>query len=175
VEVTGMKENQSYDYFFANSGFAVRGWPGFMGKTNTSFREEFRGKIKAAPLPHLRGSKPAQVFGGWNLMISNLSVNVPEALKFVEFLLSDEIQKLHYEEANILPVKKSVYTDEKFIAKHPELSFYSRLFEAGVYRPMFENYTSVSDILVDHLNRAIRENLPPKVALEAINGQFRGN
>ncbi len=175
VEVTGMKENQSYDFFFDNNGFAVRGWPGFMGKTNTSFRDEFRGKIKAAPLPHLKGSKPAQVFGGWNLMISNLSVNVPEAIQFIEFLLSDEIQKLHYEEGNILPVKKSVYADKKFVAKHPELSFYAELFEAGVYRPMFENYTSVSDILVQHLNEAMRENIPPKVVLEAINRQFKGN
>lgn len=172
VEVTGMKENQSYDYFFANNGFAVRGWPGFMSKNNASFKDEFRGRIKAAPLPHLKGSKPAQVFGGWNLMISNLSVNVPEAIKFIEFLLSDEIQKLHYEEGNILPVKKSVYADRDFMAKHLELSFYARLFEAGVYRPMFENYTSVSDILVEHLNEAIRLDLPSRPVLDAINGHF---
>lgn len=174
-EVAGMKENQSYEFFFANDGFAVRGWPGFMGKTNTSFRDEFRGKVKAAPLPHLNGSKPAQVFGGWNLMISNLSVNVPEAIKFVEFLLSDEIQKLHYEEGNILPVKRSVYADAAFVAKHPELSFYEKLFEAGVYRPMFENYTLVSDLIVQYLNRAIRENMAPAAVLEEINAHFRGN
>lgn len=174
-EVTGMKENQSYEYFFANDAFAVRGWPGFMGRSNPSFKDEFRGKVKAAPVPHFEGSRPAQVFGGWNLMISNLSQNVPEAMEFVEYLLSDEIQKLHYEEGNILPVKKSVYSDKKFIARHPELQFYQNLFHAGVYRPMFENYTSVSDIIVHHLNEAIKANSSSSEILPRINSHFRGN
>jgi multiple sugar transport system substrate-binding protein len=156
IEVTSFKENRSYEYFFENDAFAVRGWPGFMSKETKSFKEKYRGLVKAAPLPHIDGSKPTNVFGGWNLMISKLSNKVPEVIKFIEFLLEDDNQKMMYEEGRVLPVKKSLYSDKAFVNKHQELVFYSKLFKYGVHRPMFEDYTGFSDMLVSRINQAMK-------------------
>jgi len=172
VEVTGMKENQSYEYFFNKEAFALRGWPGFLSTSNKAVKAEYRDKLKAAPLPHIAGSKPAFVFGGWNLMISKFSDNIPEVMRFVNFLLSVESQKLHYEEGNVLPVRRSVYEDKEFIKKHPELTFYAKLFEFGVHRPIFEDYTGLSDILVKHINNAIKNNLSAEETIAEIKKEM---
>lgn len=173
VEVTGLKENQSYQYYFDNEGFALRGWPGFLSPSTAALKEEYRSKIKAVPLPHISGSKPAYVFGGWNLMISKFSDNIPEVIRFVNYLLSDENQKFHYEEGNVLPVKRSVYEDAEFTARHPELTFYARLFESGVHRPIFEDYTGLSDIIVKHLNDAIKNNKSGDATVTAIKKDLK--
>jgi multiple sugar transport system substrate-binding protein len=172
LEVIKFKEMQSYQYFFEKDAFAVRGWPGFLSEDNKFFPKEFRGKVKAAPLPHLDGSSPAYVFGGWNLMVSKLSSKIQEVRIFIEYMLSDEIQKFHYEDGNVLPVKKSVYSDATFLKKHPELVFYQKLFENGIHRPMFERYTGLSDIIVKHINEAIEKNIEPGQVLQKIKNEI---
>ncbi|MCC6550035.1 MAG: extracellular solute-binding protein [Ignavibacteriaceae bacterium] len=157
-EVSRLKENESYEKFFTNDAFAVRGWPGFMSKTNLAFKKEFRGKILPAPVPHRKGKQPVSVFGGWNLMVSRFSNNVPEVVKFMTYMLKKENQKILFEEGYLLPAVKSPYMEAAFIKRYPELVFYKKLFEKGRYRPMFESYTGVSDILSSNISKAIENN-----------------
>lgn len=153
--VTALRENSSYQYFVNNNCFAIRGWPNFLSDENKYLDENLRANIKRAPLPHISGSEPASVFGGWNLMVSKYSENIPEVMKFLEFILSDEAQKILYEEENFLPVIKSLYQDSSFVKYHSELEFYQDLFKTGVYRPFLEEYTNVSDILSFYINKAL--------------------
>jgi multiple sugar transport system substrate-binding protein len=175
AEVTRLKENESYEKFFTNDAFAVRGWPGFMSKTNLSFREELRGKIIPVPVPHRSGTNPVSVFGGWNLMISRFSNNVPEVVKFITYILREENQKMLFEEGYLLPAVQSPYTDKELVAKYPELEFYKNLFEKGKYRPMFEEYTGVSDILSSNINKAIERNTDAARVTETILKQIEQN
>ncbi|MBV6511018.1 MAG: putative ABC transporter-binding protein [Ignavibacteriaceae bacterium] len=175
AEVTRLKENESYQKFFENDGFAVRGWPGFMSKTNLAFKEELRGKILPAPVPHIAGTKPVSVFGGWNLMISRFSNNVPEVVKFITYILKEEHQKLLFEEGYLLPAVKSPYTDKEFTGKYPELQFYKKLFEKGKYRPMFEEYTGISDILSSNISKAIEKNTDAATVTGTILRQIEQN
>lgn len=171
-EVTRLKENESYERFFTNDAFAVRGWPGFMSKTNLAFKEEFRGKIQSAPVPHSKGKPPVSVFGGWNLMVSRFSNNVPEVVKFMTFMLREENQKLLFEEGYLLPAVKSPYADAAFIKKYPELEFYKKLFKMGRYRPMFESYTGISDILSSNISKAIENNSDAETVTRGILKQI---
>ncbi len=167
-KVVDFNEDESYQFFLENSGVFLRGWPGFI-RTETLKKEfpvEFS-ECVVAPLPHLRGAKPAYVFGGWNLMISKFSTKIPEAAQFVRFLLGKESQEIMYEYSGVLPANDSVYSDSSFVVKHPELKFYESLFKYGVYRPFSENYTKVSDILSYYLNLAISGKLSAKEALRA--------
>lgn len=158
-EVVRLRENESYKYFVNNDCFAVRGWPNFLSEDNFYLTEDLRTKIKRAPLPHLNGSKPASVFGGWNLMVSKYSEKIPEVMKFLEFIISNEAQKILYKEGNYLPVVKTLYEDSEFIRDYPELNFYNNLFASGVYRPFLEEYTNISDILSAQINKALRKEL----------------
>ncbi len=171
-EVTRFKEMESYEFFFSKDAFAVRGWPGFMSKDNRYFPDSLRSVIKAAPLPHKEGSEPAYVFGGWNLMISENSENIPESVEFIKFLLEPENQKMLYSEGRILPVIDTLYNSPGFADQFPELKFYKHLFLNGVFRPEFENYTGISDIITKNLSRAIKEGLTPAAAAEEIDKQI---
>ncbi|HSP87680.1 MAG TPA: extracellular solute-binding protein, partial [Ignavibacteriaceae bacterium] len=95
-EVIKFKENPSYNFFLENDGIFLRGWPGFLSKDNKTFenKPEIFANLKRAPLPHLKGTKPGSVFGGWNLMVSKYSTKVPEIIKFAQFFISEEAQKI---------------------------------------------------------------------------------
>ncbi len=168
AEVTNLRENESYQFFSDTDAFAVRGWPSFVSKDNKYIRKELLKHIKMAPTPHIKGSKPASVFGGWNLMVSKYSNKIPEVMKFIEFLISPESQKILYEEGGYLPVNKSLYEDSSFIKYHPDLIFYEKLFRNGIHRPFDENYTTISDLISFYLNRGISQNLPAKRVIEQI-------
>lgn len=164
--VTELRENNSYQYFVNNNSFAVRGWPNFLNKENKYLSDSLRAFIKKAPLPHFSGSKPASVFGGWNLMVSKYSEKIPEVMKFLEYILSEEAQQILYQEENFLPVIKSLYEDSLFITQNPELKFYENLFKTGVYRPFLEEYTNISDILSLYINKALKNELTVNEAVK---------
>ncbi|MDP2303380.1 MAG: extracellular solute-binding protein [Ignavibacteria bacterium] len=171
--VLRFKETQSYNYFNENNGLFLRGWPGM--QKDFKDNKKLSNQIEVVPVPHFAGSKPASVFGGWNLMVSRYSSRLSESFMFVNFLLTDEVQKLMYEEGTYLPINSSIYNDTSYTKKHPELLFYKSLLERGIHRPFLTNYTTVSDIFSYYINLALRKEMSIKEALrnadESINSQ----
>jgi len=99
-------------------------------------------------------------------MISQFSEKIPEVIKFAKFLLSEESQKIMYEEGGYLPINKKLYDDEAFVSQHKEIDFFKNLYKFGVHRPFMEGYTNVSDILSYFINRAIKGEISVNSALE---------
>ena len=99
-------------------------------------------------------------------MISKFSEKRPEVIKFAKFLLSEESQKLMFEEGSYLPTNKKLYTDAKFVKRYPDLLYFKNLYQFGVHRPFIEDYTNVSDILSYYLNRAIKKEISVDDALK---------
>lgn len=168
LEVTHLRENESYKYFSDNNAFAVRGWPSFLSEDNKYVRKEILSKIKRAPTPYFSNTRPASIFGGWNLMVSKYSDKIPEVTKFIEFLLSPEAQKILYEEGGYLPVISNLYEEKNYVNYYEDLKFYKKLFERGVLRPIDENYTIYSDIISTELNRAILNGSPSSILIDRI-------
>jgi multiple sugar transport system substrate-binding protein len=176
-EVIQFKENPSYNYFAENNGIFLRGWPGFLSTDNKDLtnKPEIFKNLKRAPLPYLKGTKPGSVFGGWNLMISKFSTKIPEIIKFTQFLLSEEAQKIMFENGGYLPVNRKIYSDSNYIHSHPELKFYYKLLEIGVHRPFLKQYTNVSDILSYYLNLAIKQEISVDDALKLATEKIKSN
>ncbi|MBI5727347.1 MAG: extracellular solute-binding protein [Ignavibacteriales bacterium] len=165
-QVAQMKENPSYEYFFKNNGLFLRGWPSMPGYiTDAAIETNQMQNMAIAPPPHFKAGKPAAVFGGWNLMVSNYSKYKTESFRFISFLLSEEAQKVMLEEGQVLPVNKHLYQDSAIVQKHPRLPFYRQLFKIGIHRPFLDNYPYVSDVLSYYLNKAIRNEVQPREAL----------
>ena len=164
--VTYLKENESYNLFAKDNGVFIRSWPSMIDNDNEFMTDEMKSNLKMAPMPHFTGSKPGSVYGGWNLMISKFSERIPEVIKFTKFLLSEESQKIMYEEGGYLPTTKTLYDDEEFIKNHPELEFFKALYKSGVHRPFLESYTNVSDILSFYINKAIKQEISVDEALK---------
>lgn len=166
ANVTGFKEDPSYNYFLKNNGVFLRGWPAFYTgykqekKYNKLFKNIFR-----APTPHFKDGKAVSIFGGWNLMISKYSNNIPESVKFLNFVTSEEAQKLLYEKGGFLPVNNLVYNDSAFLNKHKSLYFFKNLLKQGVNRPFLQSYTGISDVISFYLHEAIKKQISVSDAL----------
>lgn len=172
-EVALLKENESFRYFAKNNGIFIRVWSSMFDDKVEYLTEEQRANLKIAPLPHLENISGSAAYGGWNLMISQFSEKIPEVIKFVKFLLSEESQKIMYEEGGYLPVRKNLYEDSVFINKHEELLFFKKLFNTGVHRPFLEGYTNISDIISYYVNRALKQELSVEQALIEADTKIR--
>jgi len=161
-EVVSSKENETYNLFLKNNGLFLRGWPAFLTEyPKLAIENGLKTKIDIAPTPHFKSGKPVSVFGGWNLMISKFSPHVEEAILFIKYLLSEEAQLIMYQNGGYLPINESIYENEL----DQRLLFYKQLINSGVHRPFLENYTKISDIMVEFLNKAIKKELSVSQAL----------
>ena len=71
-----------------------------------------------------------------------------------------------YEDGGYLPVNKNLYDDKELVKNHPDLKFFEKLYQTGVYRPFLEDYTNVSDILSYYVNSAIKCDISVNEALK---------
>lgn len=165
-DVLRFKEDDSYKYFLQNNGVFLRGWTGLFKNNLVGNNYLYlKNDIGEAPIPHLKGSQPTSVYGGWDLMVSKFSSKVPESIRFVKFLMSEEAQKILFEEGGYIPINNSIYKDSVYVSKNPKLNFYTSLLKNGLYRPFSEQYTNVSDILSYYINLSIKGSLSPHDAL----------
>jgi multiple sugar transport system substrate-binding protein len=166
LDVVRFKEDDSYNYFLQNDGVFLRGWTGlFKNNKVGSNYSVLNDSIEEVPTPHLKGSQPNSVFGGWDLMVSRFSSKIPEAICFIKFLMSKEAQKILFEEGGYIPINNSIYEDSLYMVKNPALLFYESLLKTGIYRPFSEQYTIVSDVLSYYVNLSVRGSLSPHDAL----------
>ncbi|MBI9072146.1 MAG: extracellular solute-binding protein [Melioribacteraceae bacterium] len=169
--VTSVEENACLKMYSENDGFFLRTWPSF--RKNLLHHEKSRKNIDnyfAAPLPHFEGTRPAYVFGGWNLMVSKYSKNKSASLKFIKFLLEEENQLFLLNNASSLPVIKELYNSE-----NEKLKFYKSVFKDGVLRPFWEDYTRISDIVSHFAKLAIDKEITVNHALKKMNQYIRNN
>jgi multiple sugar transport system substrate-binding protein len=98
-------------------------------------------------------------------MVSRFSSKIPESIRFIKFLMSEEAQKILYEEGGYVPINNKIYSDSSLIKDRTKLNCYYQLIQNGIYRPFSEQYTNVSDILSYYMNLALKGNLTPHEAL----------
>lgn len=164
--VTKFDEYQGYIYALQNDAVFVRGWPGFLKHYNYIIPSaEKLVYFERAALPHFSGGKPTFVYGGWNFMISKFSTKREAAIQFIKFALQKENQKMLFDVGDFVPINKSVYEDSLFLRKRPELVYYRKLLDLGVYRPQLVNYTRLSDVLSYYLHLAIKNEITVEEAL----------
>jgi len=172
--VTHFKEMDSYEYFLNHNGVFLRGWPNFLRDYESVYGATGLAKeIGKAPLPHFTGHPTASTMGGWNLMLSKYSVQKREAMIFIKFLMSEEAQKLMYEEGGYVPSNSALYADAGYLQQYPDLKFYQQLFSEGVQRPAHPEYTKISDIISGYLKQSINKTMTPKEALARAEAQIR--
>ncbi len=172
--ITEFKENDCYTYFIENDGVFLRGWPSFSKDyknfTKNSGKEEY---LEQAALPHFEGTAPTSIYGGWNLMLSKYSENKEETIEFMKFIVSEESQKILYEQGSYFPVIKRFYENPEMIKSYPELQYNYLLMQNGVFRPLLKDYTRISDIVSYFVKKAILKKLTVEEALfeatEAVN------
>lgn len=173
-DVTGFTEFPCHEFYLANDGVFLRSWPTFISEHFNIYGNLDPEVIKRAPLPHFKGTKPASIFGGWNLMVSKFSNNKPEVIEFIKFLLQHESQKELFEGNGSLPVLKSVYNDPT-VENSNVLKFYKSQFEFGVHRPLLEDYTRISDIISYFVHHTLTGEISAETALTQATKMINSN
>lgn len=169
-EVVTFNESRSAQHFVENDGYFLRHWPEFLIDYNRYYPENKKNlEFVRAPLPHFEGTENASVFGGWNLMISKFSNNKDAAKKFLQYLISEEAQKLFLEVGDAPPILKIFYENPESYSKHEFLKFYKNLFKSGVHRPAWIEYTRISDLIAFYVKQAIENKISVEDALLSID------
>lgn len=172
--VTSFTEFPCHKHFVENNGLFLHSWPTFIADYRDRLSKLNPGiSLKRAPLPHFKGTEPASVFGGWNLMLSKFSENKKEAVLFIKYLLEPESQKLLFHGNGSLPVLKEMYDNYDKIKDGETLEYYKEHFKYGVHRPMHTNYTKISDIITYYIHQSLNNKLGAEEALEKATKMIR--
>jgi len=174
--VTKYDEFECYLQALENDAIFLRGWPGFLRHYRHVIEDTSKFKyLEKCSLPYFNEGRPAYVFGGWNLMISKYSTKADAAIKFIKFALLEENQKMFFQVGGYLPIIRSIYQDSVFLHQEPDLLFYRELFNKGIHRPYFVDYTKVSDIMSYYINLAIKGEIAVDEALERATYEINSN
>jgi multiple sugar transport system substrate-binding protein len=159
-EVTSFIETPSYAYYVRNDALFLWGWTTYEKDfKDQPFDREKEEHMRQSPLPYFPGGRPASMFGGWNLMVSQFSKKKDAVVDFVKFLLRDDSQEVLYTESRYYPVVKSFYGDSTSIRRHPEIAEIRETMKMGVHRPAVTDYTNYSKIMSHYFSLAIKNRI----------------
>lgn len=149
--VTSYAEQDSLEDFKMGQSAFLRGWPGFLQSLEAD-------KIAIAP-PFSFGPIPAMgCRGGWGLGIPKNSRHKEEAWEAIKYLTSESAQKRFVLTSNLLPTRRSLFTDAEIVAKFPQIGeIYGYLESSDTFRPTIPRYEVASVILQKALSKILAD------------------
>lgn len=157
-----MKEEEVRLYFQQGKALFERNWPYAWTLHNNS---KLKGKVGISKLPHKKECRSASTLGGWHIGISKFTDMKEEAIKFLKFVTSYEIQKKLAINLSWNPGRRDVYNDKEVLKVLPHFKELKDVFENAIPRPNLPYYTQISEILQKYINSAISENIEIDKAL----------
>ncbi|MBZ4665864.1 ABC transporter substrate-binding protein [Mahella sp.] len=165
--VTTYIENDSLVAFQEGRAAFMRNWPYAWAVVNSD-ESKVKDKVGIAPIP--KGPKGdatgKATLGGWNLAINKNSKNKDAAWKFVEFVISEEGQKIQAIDGGHLPVLQSLYEDPDVIKANPYFeSMYDVLINA-LPRPVSPFYPQISESMQINIHKFLMGEFDAKASVE---------
>jgi multiple sugar transport system substrate-binding protein len=166
--VTTYQEEDARNVFQQGEAIFMRNWPYAWSLLNSD-ESPVKGKVGIAPIPRGKDGKAGSpVLGGWNLGINKYSKHPEEAWKFVEFVTSEEGQKITALEGGNLPTLKSLYHDKEVLAKNPYWSDFYDVFITAKPRPVSPFYPQMSDSMQINFHKALTGEITAEQAIKNI-------
>jgi trehalose/maltose transport system substrate-binding protein len=131
--VTTYGEEESRQLFQNGNAAFLRNWPYVHALANME-GSAVRGKFEATVLP-TGGSGHSATLGGWHLAVSKYSAHPKEAIEFLRFLTSEQVQRRRALEASLLPARVNLYDDPELAQKIPLVKTMKQVFLEAVPRP----------------------------------------
>lgn len=123
----------SRDRFAAGEGVFLRHW-GIAWAMLEGEESAVRGNVGVVPLPE-GSERSVATLGGWQLAVSRYSENHEDAVRFVRWMTSREMQKRRALEASYGPTRRSVLESEEFQTAGPWAVALAESLEHAVARP----------------------------------------
>ncbi|MFP4013696.1 MAG: ABC transporter substrate-binding protein [Chitinispirillaceae bacterium] len=169
---TDMKEEEVRMTFQSGNALFERNWPYAWGLHNSK-DSPVRDKVGIAPLPAFDDHESAATLGGWHAVVSTYT-DVPEqAVQFVKFITSYDVQKEMVLNMGWNPGRSDLYTDEDILKSAPHLAELKQVFENAVSRPVVPYYSEISQVLQKRINAALADQLSSEQALKMAHEEIR--
>jgi len=149
------EEPESLDLFIQGKAIFHRNWPYAWSVANNPEKSKIAGKVGVGMLPAFAGHHSASTLGGWQFGINRLSRHPQEAWRFVQYMTSDQAQKILALEAGLAPTRRSVYNDPDVQDRMPHLKAFLPAFERARPRPLSPVYPMISQELQRFFSQAI--------------------
>jgi len=165
--VTTFMEEEARRSFENGKPAFMRNWPYAYALGTKAPKVE--GKFEVAPYPSFEGAGKAGILGGHNAVISVYSKNPGGALKFVDYMTSDERITRNAVRYSKAPPLAAVYDDPAVKKALPFSAELKQGVEQAKSRPVSEVYTQISQAIYKNVNEALTGAQTPEEALK--NGQ----
>lgn len=146
---------------------AFSGWFGPMINPEAS---QFSDELAVAPMPYAEGSgldKGPSLLSVWAWGISKSSDNQDAAWEVIKYITSPEVQKDMAVNHGNGPTVAAIYQDPDFVQANPAAPDILAALSGGRSQPPHPKWSSVADILMEELTRAIIGDVTPQEALDS--------
>jgi multiple sugar transport system substrate-binding protein len=168
--VTSWQESDVQQAYMSGQAAFAMNWPYIYALAEAS-NSPLKGKNAWIPFP--AGSKtPKAALGGDSLLINAKSQSAPAAWKFIQFLLTDQVQQARAVSAGDPPAVQSAYNASLY-SQAPYYQQQKAVFDVATPRPVTPLYPKVSDVLQAELNGALANQKTPQEALSSAQSQIK--
>lgn len=166
-----MKEEQVRQYFQRGKAVFERNWP-YAWQLHQAPTSVVKGKVGVTTMPAFEGESPVSTLGGWHIGLSGYSDKKGEAVNFIKYLLSREVQKQLVVNLSWNPARKDLYRDQEIIKKMPHFPELQKVFENCRPRPLTPYYTRLSAVQQVYLNKILSGKVLAREGLEQAQQQL---
>lgn len=135
----------------------LRNWPYVYTAANEA-GSAIAGKFGITTLPGLEGTGVSSL-GGINLGVSAFSKNKETAKAWVEWMQSEEAQRVLVSVMNQASVRSDLYTDPELVAVSPYLPTLQESLDNANPRPRTPNYNAVSLAIQENAYAALQGSM----------------
>ena len=145
--------------FMLNWGYA---W----GRFENDEDSQVAGNVGVAPLPAFEGFESATCIGGWQWTMNAFSSNKDEAWEVMQYLASEDVQRVLAAEDSRIPARKSLYEDATVLEAAPHFGQFYDVIIAARPRPVTPFYDQVSELIRTTVNAVLARSIDVDTALE---------
>ncbi len=173
-EVTGFREQQTYETFLAGDAVFARGWPVLHARAGEEGSNVSQDQIGVAPLPVAEeGMRSFSCLGGWNLFINAASQKQDAAWEFIKFATSPEQQKTRAIEGSFLPTLRELYNDREVLEQVRVVELARRVLEENARsRPVTAYYSELSSRMAAAFNASLTGEIEPEEGAQRLQEEL---
>ena len=170
--VLNAKPDDSRAIFEEGQALFMRNWTYAYANAQAE-TSKVAGNVGVAALPlGPNGESSSGTLGGWNYVINTYSENKEAAKVFVEFMASEEAQKIQVQMRSTLPAIEALYDDAEVQEVLPYIADAKTAVAEAQPRPQVRDYATISSVFQQYFHAALTGNQDNASAMEAMDAEL---
>jgi multiple sugar transport system substrate-binding protein len=161
--------------FLNGDAVFCRNWPYMYGQAGDPEMSKINPEqVGLSQLPVGVGQGPrASCLGGWNMLIDASSEMQDEAWEFIQFMTSEESQKVQTLSDSTLPTLNTLYDDREIVEEVPVVALSKEALQTARPRPVSPYYSQMSRTMAQRFNSVLTGATSPGEAVEMLQSELQ--